>query len=97
MNRKQLRENYTAEYVGKEVVAGGKIPTSRIKLTPKDQSKYKLAELWVDVDGMPVQAKVLSANGDTTTVLLTGVVKNQIKDGSIFNFKFPAGTKIVKE
>lgn len=97
MSREQLRANYTVTYIGVEKVANGQIVTSRIQLVPKDQSKYRLADLWVDVDGMPAQAKVVAANGDSTTVLITNAKKNVTIDGKIFTIKFPAGTKVIKD
>ena len=97
MSREQLRANYTVTYIGVEKVANGQIVTSRIQLVPKDQSKYKLADLWVDVDGMPAQAKVVAANGDTTTILITNAKKNVTIDGKIFTLKFPDGTKVIKD
>ena len=97
MSREQLRANYTVTYIGVEKIANGQIVTSRIQLVPKDQSKYKLADLWVDVDGMPAQARVVATNGDTTTVLVTNAKKNVTIDGKIFTIKFPAGTKVIKD
>lgn len=97
MSREELRANYTVTYIGIEKVARGAITTSRIQLVPKDQSKYKLADLWVDVDGMPAQAKVVATNGDSTTVLITNAKKNVSIDGKIFTIKFPAGTKVIKD
>lgn len=96
MSRQQLKDNYTVVYIGIEKVNSGQIATSRIQLTPKDQSKYKLADLWVDVDGMPVQAKVTSANGDTTSILLTNVQKNRSINGKIFSISLPSGVKILQ-
>jgi outer membrane lipoprotein-sorting protein len=97
MTREELRANYTVTYIGIEKVAKGSITTSRIQLVPKDQSKYKLADLWIDVDGMPVQTKVVAANGDSTTILVTNARKNATIDGKIFTIKFPAGTKVIKD
>lgn len=96
MSRQQLRDNYSVVYIGVEKVNNGQISSSHIQLTPKDQSKYKLADLWVDVDGMPVQAKVTATNGDTTTILLTNVQKNKSISGKIFTIDLPGGTKILQ-
>lgn len=97
MSREQLRANYTVTYIGIEKVGNGQISTSRIQLVPKDQSKYKMADLWVDADGMPAQAKVVAVNGDATTVLITNAKKNVTIDGKVFTIKFPPGTKVIKD
>ena len=65
-------------------------------MTPKAATSYKAAELWVDVNGMPRQAKIIEQNNDTTTVLLTNIEKNADVKASAFAMDLPAGTKIVK-
>jgi outer membrane lipoprotein-sorting protein len=95
MSKEQLKANYTVKYIGQENVTGG-IPTWRLELTPKTAQKYKLAELWVDGNGMPVQAKVVENNDDTTTVLLSNLQKNITLNASIFKIDLPKGTQIVK-
>ncbi|MEJ7698501.1 MAG: hypothetical protein WKF71_02480 [Pyrinomonadaceae bacterium] len=55
-----------------------------------------MAELWVDGNGMPIQAKVVESNNDTTTVLLSGFEKNAKINLQQFEVKLPKDTKIVK-
>lgn len=95
MSRAQLNANYKIKYLGQETVKGG-TETFRLELTPKGATTYKLAELWVDKDGMPIQAKVTESNNDTTTVLLSNFEKNARIDASQFEVKLPKDTKIVK-
>lgn len=95
MSREQLKANYTVKYLGEEKVKGG-TPTWRLELTPKIASGYKSAELWVDVDGMPIQAKVTENNGDSTTILLSNLQKNATIKASVFSINLPKGTKIVE-
>lgn len=95
MSKAQLNANYRIKFLGQETVKGG-TETFRLELTPKAATSYKLAELWVDKDGMPVQAKITESNNDTTTVLLSNFEKNARIDASQFEVKLPKDTKIVK-
>ena len=95
MNRAQLKANYDVKYVGEETV-GGSTKTFHLLLTPKNVGSYKSADLWVDKDGMPVQAKIVDKNNDTTTVLLSGVEKNPTVNASAFKISPPKGTSIVQ-
>ena len=95
MSQAQLRDNYDVKYVADETVAGG-VKTFHLLLTPKKASTYKSADLWVDVNGMPVQAKVVEKNNDTTTVLLSGIQKNATVKASAFKISPPKDVKIVQ-
>ena len=95
MSKEQLKANYTIRYLGEEKV-GGKIPTWHLELTPKTATNFKLAELWVDGNGMPIQAKVIETNNDSTTVLLSNFKKNATINADDFKIKLPADTKKIK-
>lgn len=95
MSNDQLRANYTVKYLGQENVSGG-AQTWHLELTPKTAQSYKLAELWVDGNGMPIQAKVVENNGDATTVLLSNLQKNVKIDASQFKLKLPKGVTSIK-
>ncbi|HMT09173.1 MAG TPA: outer-membrane lipoprotein carrier protein LolA [Pyrinomonadaceae bacterium] len=95
MSREELKQNYKVVYIGEATVGGG-AKTIHLQMTPITANSYKLADLWVDGNGMPVQAKVTSNNGDTTTILLSNFTKNGIIDYGVFSFSFPAGTKVIK-
>ena len=82
MSKAQLQANYDVKYVGEEQIKGG-TKTWHILLIPKTATSYKSAELWVDSDGMPRQAKINENNGDTTTILLTNIKKNVDFSGSL--------------
>jgi outer membrane lipoprotein-sorting protein len=95
MSKAQLRENYDVKYAGEESVGGG-VNTFHLVLTPKKPNSYKSADLWVDRNGMPVQAKIVEKNNDTTTVLLTNVDRNATVKASDFKITPPKGTAIVQ-
>lgn len=95
MSSEQLKANYNRQYLGKETV-GGNVETWRLKLTPKTASNYQYAEIWVDGNGMPIQAKVVENNNDSTTVLLSNPQKNVTLNNNIFKVNLPKDTKIVK-
>jgi outer membrane lipoprotein-sorting protein len=95
MSRDELNANYKVTYLGEETVAGG-TRTWRLQLDPIKPVGYKRAELWVDQDGMPRQAKVTEQNNDTTTVLLSAIRKNQKIKADIFKLNAPKTAKRVK-
>jgi outer membrane lipoprotein-sorting protein len=94
MSKVELKKNYNVKYLGQENVGG--VPTWHLELTPKAAGSYKQANLWVDGNGMPIQAKVIERNNDATTVLLTNLQKNKTIPGDIFALSPPKGTKIIK-
>lgn len=95
MNREQLKANYDVAYIGEETV-NGSVRTWHVKLTPKAANSYKGADLWVDSNGMPVQAKVIEKNNDSTTIQLTGIERNPTIAADVFVIKPPKGTKIIQ-
>lgn len=95
MTRDQLRANYEVRYIGEEQIRGG-VMTWRLEMTPKTETSYKLAELWVDGDGMPRQAKITEHNNDTTTVLLTNIQKNVTLKADIFKLRYPSNVKKIR-
>lgn len=95
MSKEQLKANYSIKYLGQENVSGG-TPTWHLELMPKGASNFKSADLWVDGNGMPIQAKVVEGNNDSTTVLFTRMEKNASINASQFKVKLPKDTKIVK-
>lgn len=94
MSKAELKANYAVKYLGEETVGSG-VTTWHLVLTPKKDSKYQKAELWVDKNGMPVQAKVVE-NNMITEVLLSNIKKNISIKGSVFEIKLPSGTKRIK-
>lgn len=95
MNREQLKANYDIVYLGTEKLSNGR-DVWHLELSPKTATSYKGAEIWVDTDGMPRQAKVIEKNGDTTTVLLTNDVPNKKVDRGVFNLNYPANVRRVQ-
>lgn len=94
MSKEQLKANYDVVYIGEEQINGGS-KTWHIQLTPKTATSYKLADLWIDGDGVPRQAKITEKNNDTTTVLLANIVRNDTINASIFKLKYPSSAKKV--
>ncbi len=93
MSRDELKANYDIRYIGKASVDGTDV--WHLGLDPKAKQSYKNAELWVDGNGMPVQAKVVESNSDITTIRMSDIKKNVKISGSIFSYKPPSGTKII--
>jgi outer membrane lipoprotein-sorting protein len=95
MSRAQLKANYSIRYMGAENVNGG-ISTVHLELTPKIKTTYKLADIWVDGNGMPIMAKVTESNDDTTTVLLTNLERNKTINAADFKIALPDNVNIIK-
>jgi len=95
MSKAQLSANYDVKYAGEETVSSG-VNTFHLVLTPKAATSYKSADLWVDANGMPVQAKIVERNNDTTTILLTNIQRNATVNASVFKISPPKGTAIVQ-
>lgn len=94
MSKKQLNDNYTTKILGEETLKDG-TRTIRLQLTPKKTQKYKLAEVWVDGNGKPLQMKVIENNNDSTTVLLTNTKDNVEFPRDIWQLNTPKGTEII--
>ena len=95
MSKDQLKQNYDVQFVAQENIKGG-IATWHLLLTPKTATNYKNAELWVDGDGFPVQAKITENNTDFTTVLLENIRKNVTLAGAVFKLQYPSSAKKIK-
>jgi len=98
MSKDELNANYEISYPenGESVLSDG-TRTVHILLTPKSTGgNYRSADLWVDVDGMPRQARVTALNNDTTTILLTNISKNIRLDAQIFSLELPKGISCTK-
>ena len=95
MSKAQLSANYDVKYAGLENVSSG-VETHHLVLTPKAATSYKSADLWVDNNGMPVQAKIVEKNNDATTILLTKIDRNATVNTSVFKITPPKDVKIVQ-
>jgi outer membrane lipoprotein-sorting protein len=94
MSQEQLKANYTVNYIGDESLDATK--TWHLELIPKSRTSYRSAELWVDPNGMPIQAKIIEQNNDTTTVRLSNLQKNVTISASDFQLALPKGVKQIQ-
>lgn len=97
MSEAELKANYTSVFEGEETLNGTKV--WHIVLTPKARQEFKHADLWINFDGMPIQAKITAHNNETDTFQLSGVKPNEKVDmNKVFSkIKTPSGTKVVKQ
>ena len=93
MSKSELRNNFEIQKLDNAFI--GKEEVWHLKLLPKAKKSYKHAEIWVDGNGMPVQAKVFEQNNDSTTVRLSNIKKNVRIDAAIFKLKLPKGTQMI--
>jgi outer membrane lipoprotein-sorting protein len=95
MSGAQLKSSFNADYLGDETLWGG-VNTSHLKIVPRGGASYKYAEIWVDGNGMLIQAKVVERNDDSTTVRLLNLQKNAGVSTDEFRQQLPDGVKRVK-
>lgn len=94
MSKAQLNANYTTNLAGEEKLKSG-VDTFRLRITPKGESKYKNAEIWVDNNGMIHQVRVVPTSGDENIILLSNIEKNVDLSVSQFSVQWPKDTKVV--
>jgi len=95
MTAAKLKDDFVRTYLGERSL-GENLRTWHLRFQPKQRDAFKELELWVDVDGMPRQFQIIEHNGDTTTIQLSEIRKNEPVPGGIFRLKFPPDTKIIK-
>ncbi|HBR57913.1 MAG TPA: hypothetical protein DEA22_10670 [Blastocatellia bacterium] len=95
MSRGQLKANYSVVYLGEATLASG-VVAWHLRLTPKQPTSYKSAEIWVDQNGMPNQSKVIENNNDSTTILLESIEKNIRLEKNAFKIAYPKNAREVK-
>jgi outer membrane lipoprotein-sorting protein len=95
MSRKELVDNFTHRDLGDETIAGG-TKAVHLELTPKNAATYKLAHLWVDKDGVPVMARIVEKNDDSTTILISNLKLNATLDGKDFVIDYPKSIKPIR-
>jgi outer membrane lipoprotein-sorting protein len=95
MSRRELSDNYDFRDLGDETIAGG-AKAVHLELTPKAAANYKIAHLWVDKDGVPLMAKIVEKNDDTTTIYMSGIKMNAPLKGSDFEIKYPKSIEPIR-
>lgn len=93
MSKSQLKKNFKIQKLDNVTMDGEEV--WHLKLVPQTKKSYQYAEIWVDGNGMPLQAKMVEQNNDTTTIRLNNVKENIVIDANIFSLKLPKGTKVV--
>lgn len=95
MSKKDLKANYEVQYLGVVKLDGTGV--WHLKMTPKKKQSYKFAEVWIDQEGMPLQAEITETNGDLMTIRLSSLKKNEIRlHADRFKVDLPKGVKIIK-
>lgn len=93
-SKDDLSARYDVSVLSRNARLKNGIETFHLQLTPKAKMKYKTAELWVDVDGAPVQIRINEYNNDSTTILLTNPEPNISLKKSDFVIEWPKGTVV---
>jgi len=96
MSAAQLRSRFSdLQDKGEETIWGG-VRTAHLTAIPKTAASYKYIELWIDDSGMPVQAKMVEKNDDSTTMRLSNVNKNSDIPMSTFKLDLDSSVKRIK-
>ena len=95
LSKEKLKENYNVKYLGGEKISDA-LSAWHLELTPKTPTSYKTVELWIDANGMVIQAKIIENNGDWSNILLTNLQKNVSIPSAEFKIVLPNETKIIK-
>lgn len=74
MTKEELKDKFRFKYQGRPRVAGTR--TWHLKLIPKQAARFSEAELWVNPQGMTIQALIRQKNSDETTVRLSGIKRD---------------------
>ena len=96
MSKAQLESRFQPVKDVREETLWGGVGTIHLTLVPKGKASYKYAEVWIDGGGMPVQAKIVEKNDDSTTMRLTDLEKNARINSGDFDIKYDSNVKIVK-
>ena len=96
MSKAQLESRFQPVKDVREETLWGGVGTIHLTLVPKGKASYKYAEVWIDGGGMPVQAKIVEKNDDSTTMRLTDLEKNPRISSGDFDIKYDSSVKIVK-
>jgi outer membrane lipoprotein-sorting protein len=92
----ELKNIYIFKYLGTDTIKGG-IKTFHLAIAPKERLNFMSAvELWVDSNGMVLQAKVFQHNKDSTTVLLSGLKKNEPVTAAALLIELPKDVKLLR-
>jgi outer membrane lipoprotein-sorting protein len=91
-SKDEIKSKFTLEFSGAESIDGTDV--THLKLTPKTKQDYKFADIWIDGNGMPLQAATTALNNDTQTIRLSSLDKNVSLDGSLFKVQLPKGVKL---
>jgi outer membrane lipoprotein-sorting protein len=90
-SKEDLKSKFSVEYLGEERVSNTAV--WHLKLTPKTKQDYKFADIWIDGNGMPLQAMTTALNNDTQTVRLSNLDKNPSLTANEFTVDVPKGVK----
>ncbi len=90
-SKQELESKFTFEYLGEESLGGAAV--WHLQLTPKTKQDYKFADIWIDGNGMPLQAKTTALNNDTQTIGLSNLNKNVSLNPKQFKIDIPKSVK----
>jgi outer membrane lipoprotein-sorting protein len=90
-SKEDLKSKFSVEYLGEERVNNTAV--WHLKLTPKTKQDYKFADIWIDGNGMPIQAMNTALNNDTQTIRLSGLEKNLSLTTNEFTLDIPKSVK----
>jgi len=91
--KEKWKSDYSAvSYTGQEKL-NGNIPTVHLQLTPKTPKTSRKIELWVDGNGMPLQAKIIENANNYSMIQLGNLQKNVKISSTDFRIELPKGVR----
>jgi outer membrane lipoprotein-sorting protein len=90
----ELKRDYNIQYFGQDRV-NNSVPVLYLALLPKTPKSYTKVELWVDVNGMPLQSKVFENKDAWTLLTLNRLQKNAYIKSGDFKIDLPKNIKTV--
>lgn len=96
LNNTKLQNYFVIKYVELERLCDG-TQTWKLELLPKSKSQYRAIKIWIDVNGMVIQARMTEKNENYSMIRLSNIKKNIVINFSEVKVKLPKGTKIINK
>lgn len=90
-----FKANFNAALLGEEAIDKD-VRTWHLRVIPKNPTLFKVADLWIDANGMVRKAAIREPNGDTMSVQLSDISANTKVDPAEFSLKLPKNVKVIR-
>jgi outer membrane lipoprotein-sorting protein len=91
-SKQDLKAKFDFQYLGEESI--GSAAVWHLRLTSKTKQNYQFVDVWIDGNGMPLQAMTTAKNNDTQTITLSNLNKNLTLNAKEFVVDVPKNVKL---